>query len=42
MARDLAPLTEVVELELPPRPEVVSVARLVIGALAASDPLFDD
>jgi anti-sigma regulatory factor (Ser/Thr protein kinase) len=42
MAHDLAPLTEVVELELPPRPEVVSVARLVIGALAASDPLFDD
>lgn len=34
--------TEVVELELPPRPEVVSVARLVVGALAASDPLFDD
>jgi anti-sigma regulatory factor (Ser/Thr protein kinase) len=42
MHGDLAPLTEVVELELPPRPEVVSVARLVIGALAASDPLFDD
>jgi len=33
---------EVVELELPARPEVVSVARLVIGALVATDPLFDD
>lgn len=33
---------DVVELELPPRPEVVSVARLVIGALVATDPLFDD
>lgn len=33
---------EVVELELPPRPEVVSVARLVVGALVAADPLFDE
>ncbi len=33
---------EVVELELPPRPEVVSVARLVVGALVASDPAFDE
>lgn len=33
---------DVVELELPARPEVVSVARLVIGALVATDPLFDD
>ena len=33
---------DVVELELPARPEVVSVARLVIGALVAVDPLFDD
>ena len=33
---------EVVELTLPPRPEVVSVARLVVGALAAADPSFDD
>lgn len=33
---------EVVELALPPRPEVVSVARLVVGALAAADPSFDD
>lgn len=32
----------VVELELPPRPEVVSVARLVVGALVAADPLFDE
>lgn len=38
MARD----GDVVELELPPRPEVVSVARLVIGALVATDPLFDE
>ncbi|MBX3285095.1 MAG: ATP-binding protein [Actinobacteria bacterium] len=33
---------EVVVLALPPRPEVVSVARLVVGALAAADPSFDD
>lgn len=33
---------DVVELELPARPEVVSIARLVVGALAATDPLFDD
>lgn len=33
---------DVVELELPVRPEVVSVARLVVGALVAADPLFDD
>jgi anti-sigma regulatory factor (Ser/Thr protein kinase) len=33
---------DVVELELPARPEVVSVARLVIGALVAADPLFDE
>jgi anti-sigma regulatory factor (Ser/Thr protein kinase) len=33
---------EVVELVLPPRPEVVSLARLVVGALAAADPSFDD
>lgn len=31
-----------VELELPARPEVVSVARLVVGALVATDPLFDE
>ena len=39
---DAVPEPEVVELELPARPEVVSVARLVIGAIVASDPLFDD
>ncbi|MCB0970615.1 MAG: ATP-binding protein [Acidimicrobiales bacterium] len=33
---------ELVELEFPARPEVVSVARLVIGALAAAEPGFDD
>lgn len=33
---------EVVELCLPPRPEVVSVARLVVGAVAAGDPSFDE
>ena len=33
---------DVVLLELPARPEVVSVARLVIGALVAADPLFDE
>ena len=34
--------SDVVELELPPRAEVVSVARLVVGALVAADPLFDE
>lgn len=33
---------EVVELALPARPEVVAVARLVVGALVAADPLFDE
>ncbi len=33
---------DVVELELPVRPEVVSVARLVVGAIVAAEPLFDD
>ena len=42
MSLDTAPSGDVVELELPARPEVVSVARLVIGALVAADPLFDE
>ncbi len=33
---------EVVELELPPRPDVVAVARLVVGAVAAAEPQFDE
>jgi anti-sigma regulatory factor (Ser/Thr protein kinase) len=33
---------EVVELQLPPRPEVVSVARLVVAAVVATEPLFDE
>lgn len=33
---------EEIELELPPRPEVVAVARLVVGAIAAVDPMFDE
>lgn len=33
---------DVIELELPPRPEVVAVARLVVGAVAAVEPLFDE
>ena len=33
---------EVVELELPARPEVVSIARMVVGAVVATDPLFDE
>ena len=37
-----APTADVVELALPPRPEVVSVVRLVVGALVAADPMFDD
>ena len=34
--------SEVIELLLPPRPEVVSVARLVVGAAVAIDPEFDE
>lgn len=33
---------DVVDLELPVRPEVVAVARVVVGALAAAEPLFDE
>jgi anti-sigma regulatory factor (Ser/Thr protein kinase) len=33
---------EVVELIIPPRPEIVSVARLVVGAAVAMDPSFDE
>ncbi|CAN5249054.1 anti-sigma B factor RsbW [soil metagenome] len=33
---------DIVEMALPPRPEVVSVARLVVGAVAAADGLFDE
>lgn len=32
----------VIELAMPARPEVVSVARLVVGALVAADPAFDE
>ncbi|HWJ62122.1 MAG TPA: ATP-binding protein [Acidimicrobiales bacterium] len=42
MTAPTAAAGDVVELELPARPEVVSVARLVIGALVAADPLFDE
>jgi len=42
MSMDAAASGDVVELELPARPEVVSVARLIIGALVAADPLFDE
>ncbi len=35
-------LGEFVELELPARPEVVALARLVVGAVAAVEPLFDE
>jgi anti-sigma regulatory factor (Ser/Thr protein kinase) len=42
MSLDAAESGDVVELELPARPEVVSVARLIIGALVAADPLFDE
>lgn len=33
---------EVVELLLPPRPEAVSIARLVVGAVVAGEPAFDE
>lgn len=41
-AVEVAPDPEVVELLLPPRPEVVSMARLVVGAVVAADPAFDE
>lgn len=31
-----------IELSLPPRAEVVAIARLVVGALASIDPAFDE
>jgi serine/threonine-protein kinase RsbW len=40
MAAD--PHGDVVELAMPARAEVVSVARLVVGALMAADPAFDE
>lgn len=42
MDQPAPPSTEVVELALPAQPEVVSVARLVAGALVAADPAFDE
>lgn len=43
MSTDQAPAPgEVIELELPPRPEVVAIARLVVGAVAAVEPQFDE
>lgn len=33
---------ETVELELPPRPEVVAIARMVVGAVVSADPDFDE
>jgi len=33
---------EVVELELPARPDVLALARLVVAATVAAEPLFDD
>ena len=33
---------DLIELELPPRPSVVAVARMVVGAVAATEPLFDE
>ncbi|CAN5450875.1 hypothetical protein BH10ACT1_BH10ACT1_32290 [soil metagenome] len=41
-ASDPAARADLVELELPARPEVVAVARLVVGAVVAVEPLFDD
>ena len=35
-------MDEVVELELPARPDVLALARLVVGAAAAGEPLFDE
>lgn len=33
---------ETIELELPPRAEVVAIARLVVGAIVSADPDFDE
>jgi len=35
-------VTELVELDLPARPDVLALARLVVAAVVATDPLFDD
>lgn len=35
-------MTELVQLELPARPDVLALARLVVAALASADPGFDD
>ncbi|MCU1454469.1 MAG: rsbW [Acidimicrobiales bacterium] len=35
-------MDEVVELELPARPDVLALARLVVGAVVAGEPLFDE
>ncbi|MCU1356468.1 MAG: anti-sigma factor RsbW [Acidimicrobiales bacterium] len=42
MAGEASARGDIVELALPARPDVVSVARLVVGALVAADPLFDE
>ncbi len=39
---DAGPPGELIELELPPQPAVVAVARMVVGAIAATEPLFDE
>lgn len=33
---------DLIELQLPPQPSVVAVARMVIGAVAATEPMFDE
>lgn len=42
MDRAAVDVPVVIELELPARPEVVSVARMVIGSLALDDPAFGE
>lgn len=41
-AGDAAHVGELVELHLPPRAAVVAVARMVVGAVAATEPMFDE
>lgn len=42
MDRAAADEGQLIELCLPPRPDVVSIARLVVGAAASIDPAFDE
>ena len=43
LANDMPePISDVVELELPPRPDVLALARLVVAGLVSTEPEFTD